>query len=321
MAHHLAAKRQHQDKVISVSWIFGLSLSLLLLVACRGEQATAVSLTNNLQSGETLPTLPDSDTGWLVGFDRRLEPKEDMRQIATLTHWLAQQTGISFQPHVTPRSGSVVDDLCRGQIDFAVVGTVSYLQAHNQCGATILVRGLSAAGEDQYRAAIVVPPDSPLQTMADLTGRTFAFGATNSTQGHLIPRQMMQQAGLSLDALSGYAFHDSHAATANAVTSGRFDAGALQDTLAQDLVERGLVRVLAYSNLYPSSGIVAGPDVPQETAVLVQNTLIQLDPTGADAETLYRWERSEMPGGFVIAQDKDYDELRQIAADIGLLEP
>jgi phosphonate transport system substrate-binding protein len=321
MDNHRAAKRPSPNRIILITWGFGLFLVSLLLTACVSEQATAVSITDNLQTGEILPRLPDNENGWLVGFDRRLEPKEDMRQIATLTHWLAEQTGLAFQPYVTLSGGSVVDDLCAGRIDFAVVGTVSYLQAHDRCDATILVRGLNAAGEGRYRAAIIVPPDSPLHTTADLAGNSFAFGATNSTQGHLIPRLMLQQAGLNLDALSAYSFHDSHAATANAVTSGRFDAGALQDTLAQDLAERGLVRVLAYSNLYPSSGIVAGPDVPPETAVLVQNALLQLDPTDADANVLYRWERSEMPGGFVIAQDGDYDELREIATAIGLLEP
>jgi phosphonate transport system substrate-binding protein len=136
----------------------------------------------------------------------------------------------------------------------------------------------------------------------------------------LIPALMLRELGLVLDNLQNFAFHDSHASTADAVTSGRFDAGAVQDTLAINLEERGLARILALSEDYPSSGIVVGAHVPQKTALLLQDALIGLDPLGADVENLYQWNRTEMPGGFVLAADEDYDALRQAAESLGLLE-
>lgn len=292
-----------------------------LLAACTGEQPASVSLSQNLLTGEVQPPLPAEPAAWQFGSDRRLEPKEDVRQVASLANWLQGQTGLSFEVYYSSSGSSVVDDLCAGRVDFAAVGTVSYLQAHDLCNAHILVRGLNAQNEDVYRAAIIVPANSSLQNITDLRGHTFAFGAPNSTQGHLIPRLMLQQAGLMPDDLLSHTFTDSHAATANAVTSGRFDAGALQDTLAENLAARGLVRILAFSNPYPASGIVAGPDVPQKTAEMVQQALLALEPAGVDAEMLYQWERTEMPRGFVPTQDEDYEDLRQIARAIGLLEP
>lgn len=301
--------------------IFIFGVIVWLLTACTGEQPASVSLSQNLLAGEVQPPLPAKPAAWRFGFDRRLEPKEDVRQIASLVNWLQQETGLQFGVRYSPSGSSVVDDLCAGRIDFAAVGTVSYLQAHNLCNAHILARGLNAQNEDVYRAAIIVPANSPLQTLADLRGHTFAFGAPNSTQGHLIPRLMLQQAGLTPADLLSYTFTNSHAATANAVTSGRYNAGALQDTLAEDLATRGLVRILAFSNPYPASGIVAGPDVPPKTSEMVQQALLALDPAGDDAEILYHWERTEMPRGFAPARDEDYEELRRIARDVGLLEP
>lgn len=264
---------------------------------------------------------PTDGAGWRIGFDPRLEPKDDVRQVTSLANWLSQKTGMFFSVHISEQDSNVVDDLCTGKIDFAVVGTVSYLQAHNECGASILVRGRNIEGEDTYRAAIIVVPDSTLQSIQDLRGASFAFGALNSTQGHLIPRLMLQQAGLGLEDFSAYAYTGSHAATANAVTSGRYQAGALQDTLALDLARRGLVRILVMSAPYPSSGIVAGPHVPSQTAEIVQQTLLQLDPAGVDAAALHQWERTEMPLGFVLARDDEYEDLRRIARLIGLLTP
>lgn len=294
---------------------------MLSLGACQQETAIPVRLTQNLLPADSARAPLQNQAGWVFGFDQRLEPKEDVRINASLLRWLESRTGLTFRLHVTPRGSSVVDELCNGEIHFAIVGTVSYLQAHHRCGARILVRGLNADGEDAYRAAIIVPPGSKLRAIADLRGHTFAFGAPNSTQGHLIPRLMLQQAGLALTDLRAYTYSGSHAATANAVTSGRFDAGGLQDTLARDLAARGLVRILALSDPSPSSGIVAGPEVPAKTVAIIQQALLELDPTGADAEALYHWERSEMPRGFVPARDADYEDLRRIARNIGLLEP
>lgn len=293
----------------------------LLLPSCGPRPDIAIRLEERLITGVVWPPVQSAETGWKIGFDPRLEPKEDVRQVASLANWLQSKTGLSFSVYLPEHEGNIVSDLCLGKADFAVVGTVSYLQANDLCGASILVRGRNQDGRDTYHAAIIVSPSAPLWNLRDLRGKTFAFGAVNSTQGHLIPRVMLQQVGLTLDDFAAYIYTGSHAATANAVTSGRYDAGALQDTLAKELSQRGLVRILALSEPYPSSGIVVGAHVPRQTVNIVRQALLQLDPTGEDAAVLYQWQRTEMPLGFVPADDDEYDDLRQIARDIGMIKP
>lgn len=303
-----------------IAWL-SLILSLLGLFACVPQPDFSVQLSDDLVQDAVWPPAPSEPSGWKIGFDPRLEPKDDVRQVASLADWLQAKTGLRFAIYVSASDENIVDVLCDGQVDFAVVGTVSYLQANDRCGARILARGRNLEGQDTYRAAIVVAPDSPAQSLQDLRGHSFAFGAINSTQGNLIPRLMLQQVGLTLDDFKAYTYTGSHAATANEITSRRYEAGAIQDTLAFSLAQRGLVRILALSDPYPSSGIVAGPHVPQQTFNLVQQALLQLDPTGADATVLYQWERTEMPRGFGMAKDDEYEQLRQIARSIGILRP
>ncbi|GBD08132.1 hypothetical protein HRbin22_00365 [Candidatus Thermoflexus japonica] len=294
---------------------------LLLLLACQGEPMISVRLSENLVASEELRIPLKEDGAWVFGFDRRLEPKEDIRINASLLRYLEARTGLRFRLHIVPRGVSVADEICDGKVHFGIVGTVTYLQASHRCGARIIVRGRNLEGQDTYRAAIVVSVNSPIRDLRELRGRSFAFGAPNSTQGHLIPRLMLQQAGISLRDLRFYAFHDSHASTANAVISGRYDAGGLQDTLALTLARRGLIRILAMSDPYPSSGIIVAPEVPSRTVEIVREALLALDPVGRDAGVLYHWERSEMPRGFVVARDEEYQALYQIAREIGLLGP
>jgi phosphonate transport system substrate-binding protein len=243
-----------------------------------------------------------------------------LRQALSLATWLRERIGLGFGVVPARPDTDSASQICNGEIDFAVVGTAAYLRAAERCGARILVRGLNSAGEDTYRAAIVVRPDSRLSEVSELEGRSFAFGALLSTQGHLIPRLMLEEAGVGLADLGMHSHHDSHQATADAVSSGRFDAGAVQDTLAHALAERGLVRILALSERYPSSGVVVAPQVPDWLADQVRSALVDLDPAGRDAAALHRWERSEMPRGFVPACDDEYGELGALAARLGLIE-
>lgn len=298
-------------------------LLLAFLVACAPRESTVnISLNENLIQGEVhWPEPTDMQEVYVFGFDRRLEPKEDVRIYASLLEYLERETGYDFALHVTPKDGSLVGEIGDGQVDFAVVGTLTYLQAHELYGARMLVRGVNEGNENVYQAAIVTRLDSDIKVLKDLNGRTFAFGASSSTQGHLIPRLMMEQAGIDISGFRSYEYTGSHAETANAVISGRADAGGMQDTLAQTLADRGLLRIIAWSDPYPSSGVLAGARVTTEVVEAVTAALLAFDPKGQDSAGLYHWERTEMPNGFSLAEDADYIELRRWAEKYGLLTP
>lgn len=300
-----------------------LFLFMVLLTSCgQAESTLNVSLEENLIQGEVhWPEISSKQDAYVFGFDRRLEPKEDVKIYASLLKYLEQSTGYEFILEVTPKDGSLVDEIGDGEVDFAVVGTLTYLQAHELYKASMLVRGINSQGENVYRAAIVTRPDTNIKSIFDLRDSSFVFGASTSTQGYLIPRRMLEESGIELTDLRNYDFTSSHAETANAVISGRSEAGGIQDTLAQTLVNRGLLRIVAWSNSYPSSGVLAGEHVPQEVVQTVTQVLLGLDPSGKDKEFLYHWERTEMPSGFSPAKDEDYAELRSWAEAYGLLEP
>lgn len=300
----------------------GLALVLLITTssACATESSTHVNLDRAATAEDLAKLEPQGDGRLSVGFDRRLDPKEDVKMYVPLLDYLERTTPYRFQLRPTPKEGSVVDDLGHRTIQFGIVGTLSYLQAHSRYGAQALVRGLNADGRDVYRAAIVTRPNSRIQSVADLRGKTFAFGASNSTQGHLIPRILLEQAGVHLGDLAAYEYTGSHAEVANAVMGGRFDAGGMQDTLAQSLANRGLLRILALSTDYPSSGIVAAPGVDPLIVDAVRRALLGFDPTDKDAVQLYHWERTEMPRGFTGTQDSDYAELQAWSERFGLLK-
>ena len=298
--------------------IYALLLAGIFLTGClpQGDREE-INLDDRVSDAELSEIVLEADNNVLTfGFDLRASPQEDARQYLPFLHYLEEATGYTIELRFTPKDGQIVDDLGMGVVQFAIIGTGSYLQAHAKYGVIPLVRGLNAQGKAEYRSVIIVAPDSSIQTVEDLRGKSFAFGSITSTQGHLIPRIILRQHGLTLDDLVAYEYTGSHHDCANAVTAGRFDAGGIQDTMGEELAAAGLLRIIYTSQYYPSSGIAANRDVPSDVLAKVQQALLDFDPQGYHAPELYHWDRTEMPNGFIVAKNEDYAELLEWAVKV-----
>ncbi|KTE92474.1 phosphate/phosphite/phosphonate ABC transporter substrate-binding protein [Desulfitobacterium hafniense] len=293
----------------------------ILLTGCsgQGERAIDIDLTNRSYT-EARSDSPEASNVIYFGFDRRLETKEDVKMYVPLLNYLEKETGYQFKVHVTPVNSSVVEELGQGKIQMAAIGTLGYLQASQNYGAVITVKGLNIEDKDRYKAAIVTRPNSPIKTISDIRGRSFAFGDPASTQGHLIPRIMLSQNGIEISSFKYYQNFASHSEVANEVMSGRFEAGGMQDTLAKSLEAAGLLKIVAVSEEYPSSGIAFAKGVSRDIIYKITQALVKFNPEGEDKIGLYHWERSEMPHGFTHANDEDYNALRNWADKFGLLK-
>ncbi len=302
--------------------IVAMIVSGLLLTACDSQsESKDVDLTERL-SDEQLREMPPEkkDNGYVFGFDLRGGPEEDARQYLPFLKYLEEATGLHFELHFTPKSQGIGDELGTGKVQFAAIGAGTYIQAHLQYGVIPLVRGLNATGRAEYQSVFIVAPHSPLRKIEELRGKHLAFGSVTSTQGHIIPRIVLNQHGLSLNDLAGYEYTGSHQECANAMVAGRFDVCGMQDILGRRLADEGLVRIIHTSDLYPSSGVAANRDVSPEVMEKVKQAMIDFKPTGVHAEGLYHWDQTEMAIGFTEASDEDYAKLREWSIKFGLLD-
>jgi len=261
-----------------------------------------------------------SENIFYFGFDLRNGPLEDARNYLPFLSYLNQTTGYDFRLRFIPKNTSIIDQLGTGQISIAALGAVSFIKAREKYGAVSLARGLNTIWKTQYRSIIVVAKNSPIKKISDLKGKRFAFGSLTSTQGHLIPRIMMQKQGLSLKDLGSYTYTGSHKKCALAVIQGNFDACGMQDTLAVSLIKSGELEALEISGLYPSSGIAANINMPKKMLEKIIPALINFQPSGRDRDGLYDWQQTEMPNGFGPALATDYDALRNWLYQFGMLK-
>lgn len=183
-----------------------------------------------------------------------------------------------------------------------------------------MVRGVNDDKSATYRSVFVTRTNSNINKINDIKGSKLAFGSKDSTQGHLIPRVTLKKHGIFLSDFKKYDFTGSHQKCAEAVISRHYDVCAMQEKLAKKLVKQGLVKIIYTSLPYPSSGIAVNSVVSKDIVDKVQKALLDFDPQGRDKPGLYNWKYTEMPLGFVAAKSKDYDDLRDMANKLGLLQ-
>ncbi len=294
---------------------------LVILAACDPHpqrQSIDLSKRVNVTDLRQLTGDPRNDA-FKFGFDIRNGPEEDARQYLPFLVYLSKSTGYRFELHFSPIDGEIVEALGDKRVDFAAIGAGSFIQARMKRDIVPLVLGLNSRGEPGYQSIIVTRPDSPLSGIEELPGHRFGFGSITSTQGHLIPRIILAQHGLSLADLAGHEYFGSHGNCANAVITGKVDVYGMQDTLARKMVADGDLKILFTSDNFPSSGIAARGDLPKPVLATVRNALLDFQPRGRDAPGLYHWERTEMANGFTRADEENYAELRKWALKLGII--
>ncbi len=257
------------------------------------------------------------EAAYLFGFDQRSSLQEDARQYQSLLEYLESETGLKFKLVLNSDENQLLDGLGTGDIAFAAIGAVTFILGNNQYGLVPVARGLNHAGRAEYQSAIVVKPGSTIQDVGELKGKNFAFGSLNSTQGHLIPRIVLGEFGISLAELGSYSYTGSHRNCANSVISQRYDACGMQDTMARELEKSNLVKVIHYSQYYPSSGIAASKNLPPEVVDSVRTALLSL--SSDTISSLHNWHLTEMPNGFVNATEQDYAPLKQAMLSLKML--
>lgn len=293
----------------------------LIFFGCDpGPERREIDLKDTATEAEIEEHVPAGQKDVLrFGFDLRASPQEDAKQYLPFLRYLKKATGYKFDLRFTPKGENIVDNLGKGIVQLAAIGAGSYIRAQERYGVIPLARGINIKGKAGYQSVIFTPPKSAIKKIEDLRGKRFAFGSVTSTQGHVIPRIMLAEAGLVLEDLAAYEYHGSHCNCANAVTSGHFDAGGMQDIMGNDMEAAGMIRIIKISKYYPSSCIAANKDVPAEKLAKIKQALLDFYPQGRHASGLYHWGRTEMVNGFCEATDEDYAEVRAWMRKFGLL--
>lgn len=239
-----------------------------------------------------------------------------IEQKAPLEAYLTKALGQPVKLVIPTSYNATVEALGNGSLDFAYLGGLTYVKAHATYGVVPLVQRKI---DTEFHSLFITQAGSGIHDLADLRGKTFAFGDINSTSGHLMPYRAMVQAGLDPDAdLKWFRYTGSHAATVQAVAAGIANAGACDETVFHDLVNSGKVdgrklRVFYTTPAFVDYVWVAPKDVSPGLRKKFTDAFLQLSPAhDAGVLAILRGDQ------FVTASEAEYSAIQEVAARLSM---
>lgn len=234
-------------------------------------------------------------------------PAAMVQRLKPLTTYLSNKTGLKVSFRASPNLGSAVNELGKDQTQIAYLTPVAYIEAHEKYKAKPLVQPLTH-GHDTFNLVIVVAKDSPIQSMNDLQGKSFALGDEKA----LLQRAVVVNGGIQLHQLSRFSFLKHYDNIAKAVLNKDFDAGILKDTIYEKYSSQGL-RAIHTSPPLPSYLFAVNEKLPEDTVKKLRTAFLALKADTPEGKAVLK-ELDKGYDGFVAAEDKDYDNVRKLIA-------
>lgn len=240
-----------------------------------------------------------------------------------LAGYLAKQLGREVKLFTVDTWEGLAKSLASGETDLSLMGPWGYVLANHEAGAQV-VSTILYDGKPEYFAITVTSPKSGINTLADLKGKTFAFGDKGSTSGYLIPLHYLMTKGIDPEKYFSKVTHTSHQSIELAVTRSELDAGADYNRNRDAMIAGGLIKaadskIIWTSDPLPNDAFAVSADLYKDKA-FVFRLQKALEGLGGELKT----NASLLPArytGFVTKDNAFYKPIRDAGLATGRLAP
>ncbi len=248
-------------------------------------------------------------------------PTELQRKFAPLGAYLEKAIGmkVSFVP-VTDYAATV-EGLAAGKLDLVWYGGFTFVQARRRTGNALPL--VQREEDAHFHSKFIVPAASKARTLQDLKGARFAFGSVSSTSGHLMPRFFLLRNGIDPDKdFARVAYSGAHDVTAKWVEAGKVDAGVLNESIWQRLlderkVDPAKVRVLWTTPEYTDYNWTVRGDLDPKLVAKLRAAFLALDPANPEHGAILDLQRATR---FIPTSPERYAQIEEAARAAGLIK-
>lgn len=255
--------------------------SLRLVPAAAGVVASMLAVSPAALAANAA----DCPNGGVVRFG--VEPYDTSAKLVPIYDHIgkaiADKLGCEVQIFVTTNYNAEIEAMRNDKLEAGEFGPLGYVLAHQVAKAEAVAAFSDAKGQpDTYWASIVVPKGSPIKSVAEIKGHTFAFSDPASTSGHLFPAFGMRKAGLDPDKDIQAIYAGSHTASFEALYNKKVDAGELNMEQVESASMRGHYKdgdvvFLWKSDPIPNDPICVRGDLPEGFKKRLTEVLQNLD--------------------------------------------
>jgi phosphonate transport system substrate-binding protein len=248
-------------------------------------------------------------------------PTELLRKFRPLGTYLENEIGRKVEWTPVNDYPAVVEALAGRKLDMAWLGGFTFVQVRLRTGTAMPI--VQRAEDEKFTSKFIVPASSTARTLQDLKGKTFTFGSPSSTSGSLMPRYFLLREGINPDRdFSRVAYSGAHDATVAFVASGRAEAGVLNASVWEKLVEKGdpnarAVKVLATTPPYYDYNWTVRGDLDLEIIKKLTDAFLKLDPKNPLHKEIMDLQRASK---FIPSKPENYKGIEEAARSAGLLK-
>jgi phosphonate transport system substrate-binding protein len=261
-----------------------------------------------VDDSKTIARIRDKKTVYF-GIIPRDNPRIMYEKYQPLLDYLAAKTPYTYELVLKKNYEETVTALGNGEVDVALLGPLTYLEAHARYGAISILKPKGVDDSASYKCIIIKKKDSPIKNLSGLKGKSVAFASTKSTSGNLMPRLLLANSGIHLRDLSSYTNFDYHDSVVKAVLKGQYTAGAVRDSVAKKYMKLG-IDIIAESGPIPTGPLAASPGTTYGVIENIKKALLELNPQDSNAQKVLKRLDDDFRNGFTEATDRDYGEIR-----------
>jgi len=231
---------------------------------------------------------------------------------------LLAEKGVYTKSSVATSYAAAIEALCSGKADIVWLAPLSYVLAHDKCGA-IPVFGAIRFGSATYKGQMIVNVESGIEKVEDVKGHKVAFTDPASTSGYLYPVALLLKNGVTLNDIE-YTFAGGHTAAALAVYQGSVDAAFTYVDARNRLEEKfpdikKKTKVIATTDDIPNDTISVRKDLDPDVLAAFKKAMKEVGESEEGKQVLneiYEWD------GLAETSDALFDPIRQVAVSLGI---
>ncbi|MGE3536478.1 MAG: putative selenate ABC transporter substrate-binding protein [Candidatus Tectimicrobiota bacterium] len=267
-------------------------------------------------------TLAEAQTVLKVSAIPDESPTELQRKFTPLGKYLESKIGLPIEFIPVTDYAATVEGLAAKKLDMVWYGGFTFVQAKIRTQGTAIPL-VQRVEDEKFQSVFITQPNSGIKSLADLKGKTFTFGSQSSTSGHLMPRAFLLKQGLDPDKdFRRVAYSGAHDATALQVAGGKVDAGALNISvwnkmLEEKKLEPSQVTVFYTTPPYYDYNWTVRGDLDAALVQKLRDAFLALDPQIPEHKEILALQRASR---FIATRPENYQGIEDAARSAGLLK-
>ena len=242
--------------------------------------------------------------------------------ILTAAYWnpiiryVSEKSGMSIRVRVGKTGVDTSEMIRRGEVDFIFSNHIFHPD-NVASGYYVIARD----GGKPISGQLVVPVDSPIKTLSDLSGKTVVFPSRVAFVGYMVPIHRLYAERI----LVKPKFAGNQEGAMGQLVAGSAEVAGVNSEVMREfaLREKYGYRAVWTSKSYLNMPVAAKPGLPKQTVEAVRKALVGMkhDPEGrkiliGSAKTVGQ----DIADGFEIAHDQQYRDQRMLYREVAAWE-